>query len=78
MKKYQNVTSKSLCVEFETFAQFLFRGLFVVSDEKAKTVPEGIRVTDVDEPKKEAKVAPKKKRVVKKKTESVAEKADKD
>lgn len=81
MKKYQNVTAKSLCVEFQTFAQFLFRGQFVVSDEKPKTVPEGIVVTDVEEPKEEAKkAAPKKKRVVKKKAsqESVADEAEED
>jgi len=48
MKKYLNNSHRMVCVEFQTFSQFLRRGDFITSNEEPKTIPVGVIVSDVE------------------------------
>ena len=49
MKKYQNVSTGLVCVEFEDYSQFLYTGQSVTTDAVLKRVPKGVNVTVIEE-----------------------------
>ena len=62
MKKYTNIDTQMLCVEFEGLAQFLRRGQSITNDLKTIRVPKGILVEDVVESAPEVKKSTKKRK----------------